>query len=124
MAAAMFWISVSQLPAATAVGVQEVLYEYQRVAPWEVWQLTASADGSCPADANTRRMPRLPRWPRSSRKPAQVFPLPTVSLTEVVAPTASVGRAARAGPGRAVTASVTTVVATAARCRNRNMPEE
>jgi hypothetical protein len=115
IAVAMFRISVSQLPAATATGVQDVLNENQSVAPFVVWQVSASAGGSCPADAKTRRMPRLPRLIRSSRKPAQVFPLPRVSFADVVAPTASVGRAARAGAGPVVTTSAITRTTTRVR---------
>src|SRR4051794_20311445 len=116
MAAAMFWISVSQLPAAIAVGVQDVLNEYQRTAPWLLWQFSASAGGSCPAEAKTRRMPRVPRGVRSSRKPAQVLPLPTVSDAEVVAPTARVGRAAWATVEPDATRSAAQAAVTSKRC--------
>src|SRR4051812_42580460 len=99
MAVAIAWISASHEPSATAAGVQEVLNEYQSTAPWVVWQFTASAGGTAPAEVKTRRMPSGPRLRRSLRKPAQVFPLPTVSLTDVVAPTVRAGQAACAAGG-------------------------
>src|SRR5690348_13676323 len=118
----MFTISVSQLPAATATGAQEVLKENQSVAPYEVWQLMASGGGSGPALTESRRMPRWSRLSRSWRRAAQVFPLPTTSLAEVVAPTARVGRAARAGAGAAATTRVRARVTLRTRTNTRDMP--
>src|SRR5688572_30628909 len=98
MAAAIDWICPSHEPAAMATGVQVVLNEYQSTAPCMTWHVVASAAGAAPAEVNTRRSPSGPRWPRSSRKPAQVLPLPTVSATDVVAPTSGdAGELAAAG---------------------------
>src|SRR5688500_16868624 len=113
MAEAMVWICASQEPAATPVGVHVVLNEYQRTAPCAWWQFTASAGGAEPPDVKTRRMPIGPRRFRSSRKPAHVLPLPTVSPLDVVAPTTSgVVAVAAARPGGSAADHTTTAATT------------